>query len=99
MVSALVRALSGLPFTIQDTNTDPDQNGLFQADLRLGYRIKLGGNGVRHVDAFADVFNVTNRANFDNPQGDRRSTAFLLLTTLRPGAAPRTFQLGARIAF
>ena len=51
------------------------------------------------VDLFADVFNVTNRANFDNPIGDRRSTDFLRLTTLRPGAVPTTMQLGVRYEF
>ena len=42
---------------------------------------------------------MTNRANFDNPIGDRRSTDFLNLTTLRPGAVPTTLQLGARFEF
>jgi len=70
--------------------------GLFQIDLRLGYRGHPGG---RTIDLFADVFNVMNRANFDNPIGDRRSTDFLRLTTLRPGAVPTTMQLGARWEF
>jgi hypothetical protein len=70
--------------------------GLFQLDLRLGYRARHAG---RTVDLFADVFNVTNRANFDNPIGDRRSTDFLRLTTLRPGAVPTTMQLGVRYEF
>jgi hypothetical protein len=70
--------------------------GLFQIDLRLGYRGHPGG---RTIDLFADVFNVTNRANFDNPIGDRRSTDFLRLTTLRPGAVPTTMQLGIRYEF
>ena len=60
--------------------------GLFQTDLRLGYRL-LPGTG-RSLDVFVDVFNVTNRANFDNPTGDRRSTDFLNLTILRAGAVP-----------
>ena len=34
-------------------------------DLRAGYRIQLGGG--RTLDAFLDVFNLTNRANFANP--------------------------------
>ncbi len=70
--------------------------GLFQLDLRLGYRGRPAG---RTIDLFADVFNVTNRANFDNPIGDRRSTDFLRLTTLRPGAVPTTVQLGVRYEF
>jgi len=70
--------------------------GFFQLDLRLGYRGRYAG---RTVDLFADIFNATNRANFDNPIGDRRSTDFMRLTTLRPGAVPTTLQLGARFEF
>ena len=68
----------------------------FQADIRLGYRITLG---VKKVELFGEVFNLTNRANFANPTGDRFSTDFLRLTALRAGAAPRTAQLGARFEF
>jgi len=131
--STVVRYLSGLPFTIQDTTLDNDRNGLlfeplpagdysgagnnpitvhsdggrngargpdfFQADARLGYRFKLGG--VRSLAAFAEVYNLTNRANFANPNGDRFSgpSTFLNLAALRPGGIPRTLQLGARLQF
>ena len=71
--------------------------GFFQLDLRLGYRVRPGSG--RSLDLFADIFNVTNRANFDNPIGDRRSTDFLNLTTLRSGGVPSTLQLGARFEF
>jgi hypothetical protein len=71
--------------------------GLFQLDVRLGYRLRPGAE--RSIDLFADIFNVTNRANFDNPTGDRRSTDFLNLTMLRAGAIPTTAQLGVRVAF
>ena len=71
--------------------------GLFQTDLRLGYRL-LPGTG-RSLDVFVDVFNVTNRANFENPTGDRRSTDFLNLTILRAGAVPTTAQIGVRMQF
>lgn len=128
--SAVVRALSGLPFTIDDTNTDGNRNGLlfdplpagsysgtgtdaftaesdggrngargpsfFQADVRLGYQFRFGG---RRLEVFGDVFNLTNRANFANPAGDRRSTNFLRLTALRSGAVPRTGQVGVRFVF
>ena len=72
--------------------------GLFQADLRLGYRLHPGG-GSRSLDLFVDAFNVTNRANFEIPTGDRRSTNFLNLTALRAGAVPTTVQFGTRIEF
>jgi len=71
--------------------------GFFQLDLRLGYRLRPGSG--RSLDLFADVFNVTNRANFDNPIGDRRSTDFFNLTTLRAGAVPTTLQFGVRFEF
>ena len=138
-VSWVARALSGLPFTLTDSNTDPDQNGIlfdplpagdysgtganaisvdfdggrngaygpgfFQLDTRVGYR--LGAGGERTLDVFGEVFNVTNRANFDNPitmflfhpVADRRLTNFLQPVTLRPGAVPRTMQIGIRLGF
>lgn len=71
--------------------------GLFQLDLRVGYRLRPGT--ARSLDLFVDVFNATNRANFENPTGDRRSTDFLNLTALRAGAVPTTAQFGARLQF
>jgi hypothetical protein len=130
-VAWIARMLSGSPFTLTDSTTDPDRNGSFQEplptgsytstgrnpfavdfesrrngaygpgfaqlDLRLGYRVRPGSG--RLLDLFVDVFNATNRANFDNPTGDRRLTDFLNLTTLRAGAVPTTMQLGARFEF
>ena len=138
-VSWVARALSGLPFTLTDSNTDADQNGVlfdplpagaysgtganaidvefdggrngaygpgfFQLDTRVGYRLRTGGE--RTLDVFGEVFNVTNRANFDNPitmllmhpVADRRLPNFLQLVTLRPGAVPRTGQIGIRLGF
>jgi hypothetical protein len=131
-LGTVVRWLSGLPFTLQDTNTDPDRNGIlfdplppgtysgtgpnsfgvenqggrngargpsfFQADARLGYQFRFGA---RRLELFGEVFNLTNRANFDvlAANGDRRSTTFLVLTALRAGAIPRTGQIGARLVF
>ena len=71
--------------------------GLFQTDVRLGYRLRPGGS--RSLDLFVDVFNITNRANFEMPTGDRRSTNFLNLTALRAGAVPTTVQFGTRVEF
>jgi hypothetical protein len=130
-VAWVARALSGSPFTILDSTTDPDRNGtfaeplpaaaytstgrnpfnvdsdgtrngavgpgFFQLDLRLGYRLRPGRD--RSLDLFADIFNATNRANFANPTGDRRSTDFLNLVALRSGAVPTTAQIGVRMAF
>jgi hypothetical protein len=131
-VSWVARALSGLPFTLFDGNTDLDRNGnsgeplaadtysgtgadaisvdfeskrngaygpgFFQLDLRAGYRIDLGQG--RTLDAFGEIFNVTNRANFANPSGNIASAStFLVLSDLREGAIPRTAQIGIRLGF
>jgi hypothetical protein len=129
-VGTVVRALSGGPFTIQDTNFDPNRNGIlfdpiaagtysgngadsitvdneggrngargpgfFQVDVRLGYQFRFGE---RHLELVGEVYNLTNRANFDNPTGDRRQATFLVLTALRPGGIPRTAQLGLKFVF
>lgn len=69
--------------------------GSFRLDLRAGYRVRLPEN--RTLDAFVDVFNVTNRVNFNTPTGDRRSPNFLVPTS---AAAPtRTAQLNVRYGF
>jgi hypothetical protein len=138
-VSAVARALSGLPFSLIDSNTDADRNGIlldllpagtysgagrnaisvdfdgrrngahgpgfFQLDMRIGYRLPAGRG--RTLDVFGEMFNATNRANFDNPTtavlgnpvADRRLTDFLVLRTLRPGGIPRTGQFGLRLGF
>ena len=129
--SAIMRIMSGTPFTLTDSTTDPDRNGNFQEplpagtytgtgqnamtvenkeglggaigpdfaqlDLRASYRVRpMQG---RTLDFYAEVFNVTNRANFNNPTGDRRSANFLVPTALRGGGFPRQFQFGARVGF
>lgn len=130
-LSATLRLLSGTAFTLIDTSSDADRNGLLtdplpagsysgnganaitvdnagghngaygpryaQLDSRIGWRIKAAKG--RTVDLTADVINVTNRANFVNPTADRRSTNFLLLTTLYGGGQPRQAQVGIRLGF
>jgi Carboxypeptidase regulatory-like domain/TonB dependent receptor-like, beta-barrel len=72
--------------------------GFFQLDTRFGWRLNLGHG--RTLDVSADVFNITNRANFANPGGNQGApTTFLVLTALRAGAAPRTLQFGLRYGF
>ena len=128
---------SGTPFTITDSNTDPNRNGLFTDDalpagtysgavgnsnaitventggfngargpdfslasLRAAYQFKLPGNGNRRIRAYVDVFNITNRANFNNPTGDRRDAAtFLILRSIRNGGPSRTAQFNVRYDF
>ena len=130
-LAATARTMSGSPFSVYDSTTDEDRNGVltdllpagtytgtgenaievesdgrrngaygpgfFQLDVRAGYRVRFGGS--RTIDFFGEVFNVTNRANFNNPSGDRRSGNFLVPVALRGGGFPRQFQLGARLGF
>jgi hypothetical protein len=130
-VSALFRFMSGRPLTIQNTNVDPNQNGILfdpvaagtysgvgenaltveneggrngaygpiyvQLDMRFGYRVRMGG--VRELDVFAAIFNVTDEPNFANPTGDMRSTSFLVPTALFGGEVTRQLQIGARFTF
>ena len=71
--------------------------GYAQFDTRVGWRFRTGG--AKTVDLTADLINVLNRANFVNPTGDRRSTNFLLLTTLHGGGQPLQAQVGMRFGF
>jgi hypothetical protein len=68
-----------------------------QLDARFSYRIRSPKSTT--LDANFELFNILNRANFDNPSGDQR-TNFLRLVTLRGGnGQPRAVQLSARFAF
>jgi Carboxypeptidase regulatory-like domain/TonB dependent receptor/TonB-dependent Receptor Plug Domain len=73
-------------------------------NMRAGYRFRLRGN--RSLQAHVDVFNVTNRANFNNPltpngtTADRRDAAtFLVLRSIRGGGPTRTAQFNVRYSF
>jgi hypothetical protein len=68
-----------------------------RVDLRAGYRIRLAGG--RTIDAFLDVFNLTNEPNFDNPDGDRRQPDFLIITSTIDESPTRTAQLNFRFGF
>ena len=74
----------------------------FQVDLRAGWRGHLRRQ--RSLELFLDMFNITNRVNWDNPAvanaDERLSTAFLRLTTLRGGSGfPRQANFGIRFEF
>jgi len=72
--------------------------GYAQVDLRAGYRIQLGGG--RTLDAFLDVFNLANRANFANPSTDQRLPAtFLRLRDVSDEGPTRTAQINVRYGF
>jgi hypothetical protein len=78
-------------------------------DFRAGYRIRLAGG--RTIDAFLDIFNLTNEPNFANPinvttntnnvnQSDRRLPAtFLRITQTLDESPTRTAQINLRFGF
>ncbi|MCC7242947.1 MAG: TonB-dependent receptor [Acidobacteria bacterium] len=89
---------------LTDVKNDGGRNGAYgpdysQLDIRAGWHVRTRGSQALNI--FLDIFNVTNRANFDNPSGDRRIPAtFLVLTNLRGGGGfPRQAQLGVRYQF
>ena len=92
------------PFVMKDVENAGGRNGargpgFVQLDLRAGYKIRMGN---RVIDAFVDVFNVTDRANFANPAGGNRRVQadFLRLSALVGGTGfPRQAQLGLRLGF
>ena len=63
----------------------------------------------RALNLFLDIYNITNRANFENPTNytlsgqaaaDRRLPTFLQMTNLRGGGGfPRQAQVGVRFQF
>ena len=84
-------------------NNEGGRNGAYgpnylQLDARFGYRLRMGG--ARTLDLFAEVFNLTDRSNFTNPSGDRRTLAtFLVPNGLVAGGFPRQLQIGTRLGF
>lgn len=76
--------------------TGPDY---LQIDVRAGWRQRLPKGHA--LEVFLDIFNITNRVNWDNPSGDRRTAStFLALRSLRGGSGfPRQANFGARYTF
>jgi hypothetical protein len=95
------------PDAMQNVDYKGGRNGAvgpdyFQIDMRASYRRKIGQQ--KSAELYFDLYNITNRANFDNPltaNSDRRLPAsFLVLTNLRGGGGfPRQAQIGFRFAF
>ncbi len=71
--------------------------GFFGLDMRVGYGFRVGGQ--RKLEVSADLFNLTNRTNFDNPTGNQASAQFLLLTAYSTSYSPRKAQIGVRVEF
>lgn len=84
----------------------PNQMNL---DMRAGYRFRFGGS--KTLDAFVDVFNLTNEPNFANPTttpenalnlrnaADQRVATFLVLSGITNGGPTRTVQFNMRYGF
>jgi hypothetical protein len=95
------------PDAMQNVTYNGGRNGAigpdyFQVDVRAGWRRKIRAE--KAVEVFLDIYNITNRVNFDNPvtaNSDRRLPAtFLVLTNLRGGGGfPRQASLGFRLVF
>ena len=136
LLSTVVRALSGTPFTILNSTVDVDRNGIlfdplpagtftasrtfpngetlnfdvenkggrsgarlpgfFGVDLRLAY--KYGFTERVNAGFTFEVFNLTNRTNYDETliTGDISSRNFLIPLGAK---SSRTLQLGFRVAF
>jgi hypothetical protein len=96
-----------VPDAMQNVEYKGGRNGAigpdyFQLDVRAGWRRKVTAS--RALELFLDIYNITNRANFDNPvtaNQDRRLPAtFLVITNLRGGGGfPRQAMMGARFVF
>jgi hypothetical protein len=92
--------------SMQNVDNKGGRNGAygpdyFQLDARAGWRHRMGP---RTLELFLDIYNITNRANFDSPvlaNRDRRlANNFLVLTNLRGGGGfPRQALMGARFVF
>ncbi|MGQ0734817.1 MAG: TonB-dependent receptor [Acidobacteriota bacterium] len=69
-----------------------------RVDLRAGYRFRMAQG--RTLDAFFDVFNLTNEPNFAIPANDRRVAAtFLRITSTLNESPTRTAQFNLRYGF
>jgi hypothetical protein len=91
-------------YVMRDVESEGGRNGavgpgFLQVDMRVGYRARLGSR--RTLDIFFETFNVGDRVNFTNPNGNRRQTQeFLRLSGLQGGTGfPRQSQIGLRLGF
>lgn len=71
-----------------------DGEELMLVDLRFQYLFDMPRQG--SLGLFWEIYNATNRANFGNPTGSRRSSNFLVPVRAN---SPRTMQLGVRYTF
>jgi hypothetical protein len=92
---------------MQNVEFDGRRNGArgpdyLQADVRAGWHHQI--HGQKTLEVFLDIFNITNRANFDNPVTANRDlripSTFLVLSNLYGGGGfPRQAYFGSRFTF
>jgi len=83
-------------------DTDGRRNGAKgpsyrQADMRFGYRFRPLKTTT--LDANFELFNIFDKANFDNPSGDQRVNVLRLVTLRGGNGQPRAAQFSLRFGF
>ena len=73
-----------------------DGNKVALVDLTVRYTFDLPGAGAQSLGFYFDVYNLTNRVNFGNPDGDRLADNFLVPVQ---AGRPREAQVGFRYTF
>jgi hypothetical protein len=71
-----------------------DGPDVWNLDLRSQYSFALPGRST--LGLFWEIYNVTNKVNYDRPTGNRRSSNFMVPTAAFP---PRSMQIGLRYDF
>ncbi len=64
----------------------PGHSDYLALNLRVQYELPLGA-AARRLGFYGEIYNLTNRTNFGNPESDRASSQF---NTLTVAGAPRT---------
>lgn len=87
------------PITVNNSGGSNGARGpdFFEIDLRVAYALPMQ-RGSR-LQLVGEVFNLTDRVNFSNPNGDQRLSSFLDLRTLRRGNTSRRGQISFRYSF
>jgi hypothetical protein len=72
-----------------------DGNGVSLVDLTVRYTVNLGA-GAQSIGFYFDAYNVLNKVNYGNPDGDRLADNFLVPVV---AGRPREAQVGLRYTF
>jgi hypothetical protein len=73
--------------------------GYFEAHLRVSKFFNLSRAKLDRLELFVEALNVTNRVNFDRPQGNLRSAFFGQSTEIHEDSSPRQVEIGFRVDF